>query len=69
MALDRQISAGGHVVHFLIEPTCNGWNVREELDRTVVHTEHHDDWHRVERAVRLLELQVIRHGIAAAAAH
>ena len=32
-----------------------GWEIREEKDSQVVRTSRHTDWHRVERALRLIE--------------
>lgn len=34
-----------------------GWAVREEHDRAVVREVTYTDWHRVERAVQVFELQ------------
>jgi len=68
MLMDRHIPTAGHVVHLAIEQSPSGWDVREELDSTTIHVEHHDDWHRVERAMARLEREV-RHGVFAFAAH
>ena len=68
MLIDRHISTGSHLVRLAIEQSTEGWDVREELDSTTVHVEHHDDWHRVERAMDRLEREV-RHGVYAVAAH
>jgi len=35
----------------------HGWEVREERDREVVRTTLYTDWHRVERAVQVLDLR------------
>ncbi len=42
---------------------------REALDSAVVHVEHHDDWHRVERAMQILELKARRDDLLAHVAH
>jgi hypothetical protein len=63
MLIDRQFSAGGRVVHLIVESTACGWDLQEECDGTVVHVEHHHDWHRIERAMRLLELEAAREGV------
>jgi hypothetical protein len=68
MLIDRHISAAGHVVHIGIEPSTIGWDVRQEFDSTTVHIEHHNDWHRAERAIDRLEREV-RDGIFAFTAH
>jgi hypothetical protein len=65
MILDRQISTEGHIVHLGVALTPSGWNVFEKLDSTTVHVEHHEGWHRVERALDRLELEVLQHGIGA----
>jgi hypothetical protein len=65
---DRHIPAGKHIVHIAIEQSLTGWDVREELDSRTVHVEHHEDWHRVERAMDRLEREVC-HGVFAVAAH
>jgi hypothetical protein len=68
MLLDRHIVTGPHVVHIGIEQSSTGWNVREEFDTKTIHLEHHDDWHRVERAMDRLEREV-RHGGFTVTAH
>lgn len=62
MVIDRKFATHGHVVRLAIEEKASGWDVQEECDSAVVHVEHHDDWHRVERAMWLLEMQVLRDG-------
>ena len=69
MQIDRRIPTGTHIVHLAVEESEVGWDVREELDTTTVHVEHHNDWHRVERAMRRLEMEVLRDGISSFAAH
>ncbi|HVZ20415.1 MAG TPA: hypothetical protein VG871_05100 [Vicinamibacterales bacterium] len=69
MVLAHQFNSEGHVVRLAVEETSTGWDVREELDTRLVHIQHFDDWHRVERSMKLLELDVIRHGYAAIATH
>jgi hypothetical protein len=59
MDLERRFSAHGHVIQLWVQITGSGWDIEEELDSEVVHVEHHDDWHRVERAVRLLEMKAL----------
>lgn len=69
MHIDRHIPSGDHVVHLSVEQSTTGWDVREDLDTITVHLEHHNDWHRVERAMDRLEIEVLHHGIVAVAAH
>jgi hypothetical protein len=40
--------------------TAGGWDVVEALDRHEVRRVHYDDWHRVERARIVFELQAQR---------
>ena len=61
MLIERHFAAHGHVVHLGVQQSTTGWDVQEALDSAVVHVEHHDDWHRVERAIRLLEREARRH--------
>jgi hypothetical protein len=35
----------------------HGWEVREERDHEVIRTTLYTDWHRVERAVQVLDLR------------
>ena len=51
----------GHVRRVTVTRSGVGWEIREERDSQVVRTSHHTDWHRVERALRLIE-----HGLAPA---
>jgi hypothetical protein len=62
--VDRQFATRGHVFRLAVEEKANGWEVQERCDSTLVHVEHHDDWHRVERAVWLLEMKALCHGSA-----
>ena len=62
MVIDREFATQGHVVRLAVEERAGGWDVQEESDSAIVHVKHYDDWHRVERAMRLLEMQVRRHG-------
>jgi hypothetical protein len=59
MVIDREFATDGHVIRLAVEQTANGWDVEQRRDATVVHVEHHDDWHRVERAMRRLEMEVL----------
>ena len=62
MVLDRKFATHGHVIRLVVEETAFGWDVQERCDAAVVHVEHHDDWHHVERAMRLLEREARHHG-------
>lgn len=67
--VDRRFFVNGHTIHLGVEPTTSGWDVREECDSALVHVEHHDDWHRVERAMDLLELKANSHDVHADTPH
>jgi hypothetical protein len=69
MVADRRFSSHGHVVQLGARMTANGWDVQEELDSEIVHVEHHDDWHRVERAIQLLEMKALKDDDHADASH
>jgi hypothetical protein len=64
MSLDRQFATHGHMFRLAVEEKASGWDVQERYDSALVHVEHHDDWHRVERAMWLLEMEAFRHGSA-----
>jgi hypothetical protein len=54
----RHLQHEGRTREFRIAPTTTGgWEVVEALDRAVVRQVHYDDWHRVERARTVFELQ------------
>ena len=69
MVLDRHIATDGHIVRLSVEHTSAGWDVREEVDRTLVYVEHHNDWRRVEWAMARLELDVRRSNLHAHVLH
>ena len=56
MVIDREFATDGHVIRLAVEQTANGWDVEQRRDSTV---EHHDDWHRVERAMWRLEMELL----------
>ena len=66
MLIDREFTTDGHVIRLAVEQAAKGWNVEEQRDSTIVHVEHHTDWHRVERAMRRLEREARRGGGRAA---
>lgn len=48
-----------HVRHYSISAAGPlGWEVRCQEDETVQRLDHYEDWHRVERALRLFEREV-----------
>ena len=46
----------GHIRRVTVTRSGVGWEIREERDSQVVRTSRHTDWHRVERALRLIEV-------------
>ena len=57
MSLDRQLNSRGHVHRFVVIDNPSGWEVHEEEDATVIRHTHRDDWHRVERDIRLFDVR------------
>ena len=57
----RERSTSGHTDTLVVTKTAEGWEVRETHDRAVVRTQQYNDWHRVERAMKVFVLQ----GVAA----
>jgi hypothetical protein len=55
MVFERHLVKEEHVRRFLVTRDQNGWDAREEEDSVVIRALHHDDWHRVERAMREFE--------------
>jgi hypothetical protein len=50
-----------HVRHYSISAAdSSGWVVKLEQDREPAKVEHFDDWHRVERALAAVKLEVAR---------
>lgn len=57
--LSRILQRPGHTRRFVIARAgALGWEVREEEDSRIVRTAHYTDWHRVERARAIIDLQV-----------
>jgi len=53
----RERTTPGHVDSIIVTKSPDGWEIQETHDSTVVRTHHYTDWHRVERAVQVFELQ------------
>lgn len=54
----RELRQAGHVRRFMIRDARHGWEVREEQDSRVVRQVCYNDWHRVERALLVMQQQV-----------
>ena len=56
---NKELRFAGHVKCFLISRLGrDGWEVREEQDQQVVKQVRYTDWHRVERALGLFNLEI-----------
>lgn len=62
MALDWFLLHEGHVHRLVVTPEWRGWDVRHEVDDVVIRRVHREDWHRVERDVRLFSVRAISRG-------
>jgi hypothetical protein len=55
----KELRHAGHTRKFSVNATeSNGWEVREEQDDRVLKQVRYTDWHRVERAVSVFNLQI-----------
>lgn len=54
--LTREFVHDGHTKRVTITRSDAGWAVREENDDQVVRAINYTDWHRVERALQMFEL-------------
>ena len=55
----KELKQAGHTKRFTISQAASeGWEVRVEQDSEVVRRVHYTDWHRVERAVLMMSLEV-----------
>jgi hypothetical protein len=55
--LSRERKIGGRKERLTVFPGDSGWEVRHERDGRVVKRRTYDDWHRVERALKLFDLR------------
>jgi hypothetical protein len=55
----KELTQAGHTKRFTISDAGSaGWEVRVEQDSRVVRRVCYTDWHRVERAVQMMNMQV-----------
>ena len=54
----RELYRAGHTRKFSITDVGNGWEVRDEQDSRVLKAVRYTDWHRVERALNMITLQI-----------
>jgi hypothetical protein len=55
MTTQEHAADAGHTRRVTVVRSGVGWEIREERDSRIVRTTRHTDWHRVERALRLIE--------------
>ena len=56
---DKELTQAGHTKRFTISDAGSSvWEVKVEQDSQVVRSVFYTDWHRVERAVLVLSMQV-----------
>jgi hypothetical protein len=53
----HELTDSGHTKRFTITRGTSGWDVKEERDSQVVRTVTYTDWHRVERAIQVFQMQ------------
>ena len=55
----KELSLAGHTRTFSVDVLFpNGWEIRVTVDRNVVRRTIYSDWHRVERAIGVMEREV-----------
>jgi hypothetical protein len=55
----KELTHAGHVKRFIITAAgAEGWELREEQDSAVLRRVRYTDWHRVERALAVIDSQV-----------
>lgn len=55
----KELRQAGHIRRFRVTDTGgSGWELIEEQDSRLVRRVRYNDWHRVERALMLITLQV-----------
>jgi N-methylhydantoinase B/oxoprolinase/acetone carboxylase alpha subunit len=58
---EQCLTHDGHTRRFRIKAIGGeGWEVREEQDSAVVRAKVYDDWHRVERARTVFEVEILQ---------
>lgn len=59
----RERKTSGHTETLIVTKNAEGWEVRETCDRTVIRTQQYRDWHRVERAMQVFDLQGVSQSV------
>ena len=55
--LIQEFTSAGELTRLTVSRASVGWNLREERGGKVVADAHYDDWHRLERALRTVEIR------------
>ena len=55
---EKRLHHDGHVRRFAVAESGGAWEVREEEDSRLLKRVRYDDWHRVERAMMAIRLEV-----------
>lgn len=55
---EKRLHHDGHTRRFAIAERGGAWEVRAEEDSRLVRQAHYDDWHRVERALTRIRVEV-----------
>ena len=58
LSFQKSLKNQERTLRYSIVATDTGWEVREERDSQVVRKAHYQDWHRVERARRSIDLEL-----------
>jgi hypothetical protein len=57
----REHVQSGNTKRFTITRAPKGWEVKEEHNSRLIRHTHYTDWHRVERAMQVFDLQAVAH--------
>lgn len=58
MSFTFELKHDGHIDRVLVSSQARGWEIVAERDSIILMRTHRDDWHRVERDVRLFQMRV-----------
>jgi hypothetical protein len=58
MSFTLELKHDGHLHRVLVSSQARGWEILAERDSIILMRTHRDDWHRVERDVRLFQMRV-----------
>jgi hypothetical protein len=64
MSFTFELKHDGHIDRVLVSPHTRGWEVVAERDSTILMRIYRDDWHRVERDVRLFQMRAYTYDAA-----